>query len=337
MCTSCCRIAALIAVAAIAVQAQAPRPDPERILADRFHFTAAEISQARQGQPVTRVESNGDDLTVFGASRLPGKKERLSDWVKNVDHFRRSAELGMAQVVAAPAAAAGFAGLTLDAADVAELQHCAAGDCAIRMSGEAVARLHQVPWGSPGAASQANAVFRDMLVGYVNAYVRNGHAGIAAFDGPHARRSFDADMRLLVSRATALNRLSPELVSFLDAYPKTNLKASDQAFYWSIMPAGSSEIVGLHHLVEYKPRPGEIWIADKNLYASRYFDEGVLAMALYDAPDGNGFLAVVGSRVKASRLGGIAGTVFRRQIRNSAADSVKMYLEWMRDSLAASL
>lgn len=309
----------VVALALASTSAQESRIDPESLLSSKFQFTANELGQVRQGQPVVKVKADGTELSLVGAIKLSGKKERLADWVKNIEHFRRSAELGVAQVVPAPPAAAGFTGVTLDASDVSELQHCAAGKCAIRVSPEAIGRLKgEVQWGAANASNQANDIFRQMLLGYTNAYLANGS---------------DAETRALVGKATTLTEISPELAAYLQRYPQAPLPSSDQLFYWSSTPASSTSIVSVHHLTVYKPRPSEIWIADKNLYASRYFDAGVLVIGMYDAPDGNGFYAVAGSRMKSSQLGGVAGTVLRRQIQRSASDSVKTYLEWIRDSL----
>jgi hypothetical protein len=38
--------------------------------------------------------------------------------------------------------------------------------------------------------------------------------------------------------------------------------------------------------------------------------------------------------MKSSDLTGVAGTVLRRRIQQSAVETVQMYLGWMRDSLA---
>ena len=173
-----------------------------------------------------------------------------------------------------------------------------------------------------------------MLAGYTAAYVSGGHTGLAAYDGPEGRASFADDMRQLIQRATAFTILAPALVGYLDGFPATRLPLVDEIFYWTAVSAGSAKIVSVHHLVVYRPGASEVWIADKTIYASRYLDAGLLAIALYDAPDGAGYYAIAGSRIMASRLGGVAGTVLRRQVQRSAADTVKMYLEWVRDSLA---
>lgn len=317
----------IVVLLSLAAGGQNTRIDPERMLSERFGFSDAEVTRARQGQPVVRVQADSQELVVGGAIRLAGRKERLSDWLRNIEHFRNSAQLGTTHVIPSPPSAAAFAGVTLDAADLAELKQCSAGPCDVRLSAEALGRLQR-------DSSQAEDIVRQMLGGYTKAYMNGGHAGIAAFDGPHARTTFADDMRQLIGRATALTALAPDLVAFLDRYPAATLPGSDQLFYWSSMPAGSSSILSVHHLIVYRPAASEVWIADKSIYASRHIDAGLLAIGLYDAADGGGFYAVAGSRMMASQLGGVAATVLRRQVERSASDTVKMYLEWIRDSLA---
>jgi hypothetical protein len=314
------RIVALVLLVVGAVSAQGTRVDPERILTGQFQFTSKDLGQARQGQPVVKVKVEGDELGLIGAIRLPGKKERLSEWVRNIEHFRRSAELGTAQIVATPPTAAAFAGLTLGPGDLDEVRRCAAEKCAIRLSADALARLRQ--------GADPNDTLRGMLLDDTVRYLKSGNTGISA--------AFADDTRRLTGQARSLTALSPELVTWLDGFPAASLTDADHLVYWSAMPAGSASMVTLHHLVVYRRGPGETWIADKSLYSSRYFDAGVLVLGLYDAADGAGFYAVAGSRMKSSQLSGVAGTVLRRQIQRSASDTVKTYLEWMRDSLAAA-
>ncbi|HEY2433847.1 MAG TPA: hypothetical protein VGI12_14325 [Vicinamibacterales bacterium] len=302
-----------VVLAGAGIAAQTAGVDPEQLLSTRLAFTAAEVGQVRQGQPVVRVKLDADELSAVGAIRLPGRKERLADWVKNIDHFRRSAEIGMAQPIPTPPSAASLAGVTLDAADRQALQACTAEKCAMRVSADLLARIQHEP-------SRADEVFRGMLLAELTGYIAHGNAAAVA---------------PLVQKATTLTALSPELARFLERYPSATLPSADQMFYWGWTPAGSVAILTLHHLILYKPRPGEIWIADKNLYASRYFDTGVLVIGLYDAADGNGFYAVAGSRATSGYLSGTAASLLRRRIQRSASDTVKVYLEWLRDSLSA--
>src|SRR3954470_15329655 len=114
-CSRFCWPIAILVLATSAVSARQGRIDPERLLADRFQFTSKDVAQLRTGQPIVKVNVEGEQLGLVGAIRLPGKKERLADWVRNIEYFRRSAELGTAHVIHAPPTAAAFAGVPLDA------------------------------------------------------------------------------------------------------------------------------------------------------------------------------------------------------------------------------
>ena len=114
-------------VAAFALTAQSERIDPERLLADRFKFTPAELAQARGGQPVAKMIASTDrsELAIGGAIRLTGDKNRLAAWIRNIAQFRGSAELGLTRVVSSPPSDESCADLTLAAADLAALPKCA--------------------------------------------------------------------------------------------------------------------------------------------------------------------------------------------------------------------
>ena len=312
-------------VAAVALTAQSERIDPERLLADRFKFTPTEVAQARSGQPVAKMIASTDpgELAIGGAIRLAGDKNRLANWIRNIAQFRGSAELGLTRVVSSPPSVESFADLTLDAPDLAALQKCSSKSCDLRLSTEAVNDFNtKVQWGTPNAAVQANALARERLVGYAKAYLQGGDAALGNGFGE------------LLQSATNLYELAPAFANYLQRFPAAKLAGVEERLYWTTMPVDKSSIIGLHHLVIHRGPSGDILIADKTIYASRYVDVGALVISLHDATDGKGYYLVAGSRAKSSHLAGRAGTLLRRQIQRSALDTVRTYLEWLRDSLA---
>jgi hypothetical protein len=312
-------------VAAAALTAQSARIDPERLLADRFEFSPAEIAQARGGQPVAKTIASTDrsELAIGGAIRLDGDKNKLAAWIRNIAQFRGSAELGLTRVVSSPPSVESFADLTLDATDLAALQKCSSKSCDLRLSAESINDFNtKVQWGTPNAAAQANTLMREMFAAYARSYLHGGDAALGNGFGE------------LLRGATNLIELAPAFSSYLQQFPAAKLAGVEERLYWSTMPVDKASIIGLHHLVIHRSAAGDILIADKTVYASRYVDVGTLVIALHDATDGKGYYLVAGSRVKASQLSGMAGTLLRRQIQRSALDAVRTYLGWLRDSLA---
>jgi hypothetical protein len=317
-------IAPLVALGSGA--AQTTPSDPERVLSERFQFSPEDVALARSGQPVARmiaVEAK-DELAVVGALRLDGDKKRLVDWIRDIAQFRHAAELGLTRAIGLPPAVDAFADLTLDAKDLAALQACRPGRCDLRVSDAAMTQFqNDVRWGSADAAAQANALAARMLVGYAQNYLRGGDAALGN------------DFGVLLRGASTLYELAPEFAGYLERFPASTLAGVDQHLYWTNMAEGSESIISLHHLVVYRRPSGEVIIADKTIYASRYFDVAATVLSMQDSVDGKGYYLIAGSRARSSKLTGIAGRVLRGQMERSAASTVKMYLEWLRDSLAA--
>ena len=300
--------------------------DPERMLAERFQFSAGEISQARAGQPVARMIASAgrDELAVAGAVRLNGDKKRLVDWVRNIEHFRHAAELGLTRGIELPPAPQAFAELVLDAKDLAALQGCRPGRCDLRVPDELMPKFQSgVAWGTAGASAQANALAAGMLTEYAAAYLHGGD------------RAVGNDFGDLLRGATTLYELAPEFATYLEKFPGATLAGVDQRLYWTNLSQPSGSLISLHHLVVYQRPSGDVLIADKTFYASRYLDVAALVLSMHETPDGTGYYLIAGSRARSSKLTGVAGRVLRGQIERSAAATVRMYLQWLRDSLAA--
>jgi hypothetical protein len=185
-----------------------------------------------------------------------------------------------------------------------------------------------------GASPDENV--RNALFGYANAYLKGGDAGVDQYAHSFGGLSFTASTRQLIQQASTMSSLAPELIAYLQSYPKTKLADADQLLYWSSMETDDDPLVTLHQLVIFRRAAAEVWIADKTLYATRDIDAGVAAIGLYDTTDGAGYYVIAGSRIKASRLGSTAGRLLRGRIEREGADTVRMYLEWLRDSLAQS-
>jgi hypothetical protein len=318
-------IAVIAAQLASALGAAQTSVDPERLLSERFKFSATEVNQARAGQPVAKMiaDTARDELAVVGALRLEGDKKRLVDWIRKIERFRHDAELGLTRGIESPPAARAFAELVLDAKDLAALQACSPGRCDLRVPDELIAKLQSaVAWGTPEAAAQANAFFGGMLTDYAAAYLHGGDA--AVFN----------DFGGLLRGATTFSQLAPEFADYLEKFPRQTLAGVDQRLYWTNLKETPGTLISLHHLVVF-PRPsGDVIIVDKTFYASRYFDVAALVLSMHDTPDGKGYYLIAGSRAKSSKLTGVSGRVLRGQIERTAASTVLMYLEWLRDSLA---
>ena len=100
----------------------------ERVLAERFGFSATEIGQLRGSQVVVKtLPAEGREIAVVGAVRIPDDRERLVRWIRDVEGFRKAADLGVSRKLSSPPTINDFGDLALDAGELAALQRCQPG------------------------------------------------------------------------------------------------------------------------------------------------------------------------------------------------------------------
>lgn len=95
-------------------------PDVERVLAERFGFSGDEVAQVRGGQYVVKtLPAPESAIAVGGVVRIPDDKDRLVRWIRDIEGFRKAADLGLSRKLSSPPAINDFGDLALDAGELA--------------------------------------------------------------------------------------------------------------------------------------------------------------------------------------------------------------------------
>jgi hypothetical protein len=316
--------------------ARAQPLDMERSLAERFGFSAAEIGQVRGSEVVVKtLPAQGRDIAVAGAVRIADDKERLVGWVRDVEGFRKAADLGGSRKLSSPPTINDFGDLALDAAELAALQRCQPGDCALRLGDRAIARFRaDVDWAAPDAGRRANLLTRQLMLGYAEAYLKGGDGALGAAHNERQPRAVADEFRALLRSATNLYALANPLATYLERFPEAQGLPVEQFLYWAKGGAGAEPSITLHHLVIHRDAGGSIYIVNKQLYASRYVDAGLVVLWLGTPPDGQGYYLLAGMRARSSQLEGLTARMLRGRIEKESHEYVQIYLDWLRKSLA---
>jgi hypothetical protein len=322
-------------LAAGASLAQAPAPDVERMLVERFGLSSAELGPLRAGQVVTKVlPIQGPEMAVFGAVRIPDDEERLVRWIRDVEGFRRAADLGLSRKLGSPPAINDFGELALDASELQALARCKPGDCALRLGDRAIARFQtEVDWAAPDAGRRANLLTRQLLLSYAEAYLRGGDAALGAAHNERTPRLVADGFRALIRNSTQLSALAPSLATYLERYPAPSGVPVEEFLYWAKGGLGTEPSITLHHLVIQRDPGGNVFIVNKQLYASRYVDTSMLTLWLATPPDGRGYYLLAGVRGRSSMLEGFTARVLRGRIEEESRSYIQIYLDWLRKSL----
>jgi hypothetical protein len=320
----------------------APRPrqgDAKRAdLFTRVGLTPAEAASARHGQPAVRVlpSSVETEVAVAGAIRIRGDLERLVAWLRDIEEFRRS--LGSDDVVGAidsPPRAENFAAISAARLDMAELERCRPGRCAIRMPAAYITRFSkEVPWGTSEAPAAAAGLVRQLLAHYAAAYQTGGDRALGAHHNQQDPEAIANAFKDLLRRAVPLWQLAYGFAAYLEEYPAHRPEGVEDRFYWTREVTARSPVTTLHHVVLERLQDRSLRFADKQFYASRDIDAALLVGQATPTEDGRTFDLVVSVRARVPKLGSVAAKLLRQRLGREIADSFATYLEWLQRSFA---
>lgn len=328
----------LLLLASVARSDQRAAVDTERALVERLGLTAAEVDQARAGQVVvkTLVTEDPVEIAAFGAVRISDDPARLVYWLRDIEGFRKAAELGITRRLSLPPRLGDFGDLTLEPEELAEIRKCAPGDCGVRLGDAGMTRFRtEVDWNAPDAGRQANLLARQMMLAYAEAYLRGGDDALGAVHNTREPRIVADEFRTLIWKATNLYQLAYPFATYLEQFPKADLPGAESILYWAKGGLGQEPIITLHHLVIYQdPRLG-VLVGDKQLYASRDVDASVLLLWLAPAPDAGSYYLLSGARARSRRLDSLGARMLRGRVEAETRRLTAMYLDWLSKSLSA--
>ena len=303
----------------------------------RVGLTLAEADSARNGKPTVRVlpPSIDTEIAVAGAVRIRGNLERLVLWLRDIEQFRRSLGGDVVGAIDSPARPENFAALATADLDLAELERCRPGRCAIRMPPAYLARFStQVPWGTSEARVSAARLAQQLLAEYATAYFTGGDRALGAHHDQQAPQAIAADFQDMVRRAVPLWQLAPGFAAYLEDFPGGRPAGIEDRFYWTREVTLRKPVTTLHHVVLERLPDRSLRLADKQFYASRDVEAALLVGQATPTADGQSFDLVVTLRARVPRLGSMAARLLRDRVSREIADTFASYLGWLQRSFA---
>jgi hypothetical protein len=320
--------AALVWTALVWSQAAAP-------LRKYLRLAESDVAALRRGDVVSRSQAiDKRELTGFGAVRVSVTADEYALRFRDIVRFKRSEMVLQIGVMGREPSASDVAALTLDSSDVSGLRKCRVGDCDLRLTAPAIARLEREDRSARDFPERAARFVRDLLVEEARTYLTAGGGALPAYvDNEQPRDRLEA-FRTMLRPSPFLLEYQPELFRYLEQYPREPLAGVDDLIYWSREKFGLKPVISLTHLVIYRPsgRQGVVFTATRQIYASHYFDASLGISALVEASaDPSDRYLLYANRSRLDTFGGIFGPLARaiaqRRIRESMAENVRQTKE----------
>lgn len=278
------------------------------------------------------------ELAVFGVVYIAIPAARFVDRFADIERFEKGPGISHIARFGNPPRLEDLAALTLPDNDLAALARCRPGDCHLKLSTAAMTRFRSgVDWSSPKASRQAQGMAREMILDLVTAYQMNGNAALGRYDDVSEPVAVGEEFRGVLGNSNQLPIAVPELMAYLDSYPRGRPAGAHEFFYWSMVEFGLKPTVRVNHVVIYPlaARPSGVShvIAIKQLYASHYFHTALELRFLVEddrPPVGRGSYLLSIIRSRADGTTGLKGSFLRPIITRRARTGVRGYLEYLK-------
>lgn len=297
-------------------------------------LTAEEAAAVEAGRPVAKVLSWGtpSEVYVFGAVRIDGAADVYLKAVRDIARLRTTPGYLGAGELRDGASAADLTSLVFDEDDVKALKNCREGSCDVQLPAASMdAFRNRVDWSRSDVGAQVNALARPMLLQLLDSYQQGGNQALGDYrDKKNPTRIAD-QYETMMTRASALPDVLPELRRYLLEYPHAALPGADSYFYWEKVDFGLKPTVRLNHAVIHRGRTADrnvATVAIKQLYATHYFHTALDVSACVDDPAGgrHGFYLLTLKGSSQDGLTGPKGSVLRKVVVDKTRASLERAL-----------
>lgn len=288
-------------------------------------LTDKERAALQSGAPLVRaLEADASkEVAVVGAIWIAVPITAYISALNDIENFEKGPGFLATKKISDPARLEDFAPLSLPDDDVRDLRSCTVGDCALKLSEDALNQVRrEIDWSKPTATADVEALMRRLAVAYVTEYRKGGNSALAVYRD-NKRPTFVAEeLRGLIDSMPAVSQYLPDMRRYLLEYPKTPAPSTSSFFYWQEANFGLKPTIRINH-VAIQQGPESTVVASKQLYSSHYFWTALeLRVLVPDPARGAGFWFVNVNRSRSDGLSGFVGRIIRGKVQSGARDGL---------------
>ena len=228
-----------------------------------------------------------------------------------------------------------LAGLSLDVGDLDRLKLCRRGDCRLNLADHEIAAVQRALASSAGASTNAQEVFRTVVLDRVRGYQSQGLGGLPEY---HDRRepvrpaAIFAD---IVKQTPYLKTHLPGVADYLERFPFVKTEDAESFLLWSKVTMNNKAVVMVTHRTVFRPTPGPqvptVLMTGKQVYASRYMNGELALTMLFAGAAGSPSYLVHVNRSELDELDGTFSGLKRAVIEGRVKEEAASRLAVLRD------
>jgi hypothetical protein len=310
-----------------------PAFDVTRFLTADLDFSAGDIRHLDRGNVVAKgLRADESSVGLVTAARMAIPAQFFLDRFRQIEQFKKTAEvLQIGRLSAAPSAAE-FAALTLESGELKDARGCRVGDCAFKLDPAGIERLR-----AARNDEAAMAALRAHLAQYAAAYLQKGNTALMEYHDRSRPLAMTGQIERIVRDSPFLEREWPALHTAIGGYAGTLPPGLEHFVYWSKEKVGPRPVVSLTHAIVRSPRDGVAAVATKQVYASHYTTGSLGLTILVDRSGDNGprTLVVYVNRTRVDIFDGVLGALKRPIVRSRARSGAERMMTGLRARLEA--
>jgi hypothetical protein len=311
-------------------------PDVRAVLAHDLKFSNEDLAKLERDNAVSHGldTSTAGEVALAGAVKVHATKAEFFARVRDIARFKQSPDVMQIGRFSNPPTAADLAPLTVDRDDF-DVRTCRVGDCGVRLPAAVIRRFQQeIDPAAPDAQERGAALFKQVLLDDVTAYVTGGPARMLQYDdGPRPIRPVD-EFESLLRGFPAIATLVPELPNHLRDFPSGSLPGAEDFLYWSKERFGIAPFITVTHVTLICTSAETCVMTTKDVYSSRYFDASLaLAIASDAVGTPNAFYLVYANRSRANALKGGLSRLRRMVAEHRARGGLEASLKTIKAQL----
>ena len=301
-----------------------------------------QIKSIRAGTPVAHAlpARTPAEVLVFGAVYVNASPESYIGVFRDFARLRKIPGFLAVGVFSSPPKLSDLSGFTFENDDIDALKDCEPADCEVQMPGAYIEDFRKsFDWSSPGRAERINSRLQQTVVERLTNYQRDGNRALGVYNDKDKPVDASAQFRNMLSRSKALPEYLPAFHRYLLDYPKGKPSNTEDIFYWAKVKFGLKPTLRVIHVTAMKsgsPRAARYVIAEKQLYASHYFQTALdltYCVSEGGTSQNSGFYLIKVMGSTQAGLTGLKGSIVRKVAVSRAVSSLRQSLANIKSAL----